>query len=125
MADKNLMDFIFLCSCGDATDNYDVVFSGPCTVGQLVDFVMIRSKKTGERGDIWITTEYGEDVYILSYKNGKRDRPLRWIKNYDENILDEHKDKNIAKIIANGGYSCMSYYARIEQTKTEGGVSDG
>lgn len=105
------MEFSWKHSCGDATDNYDVCTTEPCTVGQLIECILYRSKQYRERGSIWL---YPGNVYLCSYKDRVISKPLWWIENYNQSILTEYQGANVVKISANGGYGAMDYSIKYE-----------
>lgn len=105
------MEFSWKRSCGDATDNYDVCTTEPCTVGQLIERILYRSMKHRENGSVWL---YPGGVYLCSYENGTISKPLWWIENYDQSILMKYQSANVTKIWANGGYGGMDYSISYE-----------
>lgn len=88
------MAFEMICTggpYGDCCSSYAVEFDKPCTVSDVVDFILSR----GEWGNIEI-----DGVKVAEYKGS----------NLNHAISRRRLTKQVSKIRAHGGWSLMSFY---------------
>lgn len=114
------LKFKWLHSCGDASSVYIVETSEPCTVGQLLDLILARSNAENEYGDVSVGTHLHTDVFLTSYKHGKIvDEVPVWAGSYDKGILEEYKNRQVFRVVANGGYGDMDYVIQLAAEPAE------
>lgn len=106
------MKFKWKGDLGDATSNYDVIPSRNCKVREVIDYVISRSKEKREWGSVDI---HGPDSFfpmtrVLEFRYGEivpeEEINVSW---YDPDGIMKSENMEVIKIMANGGYSCMSY----------------
>lgn len=90
----------------DATCDYEVLITKPCTLRQFVKDVISNKK---EWGDIGITSGNPMDVLGNSYIEYKYGELLS---TFPDELLDKQIDINV-KHRANGGWSLMSYIVKL------------
>jgi hypothetical protein len=111
MEGLRVIKFKHLKDNSDATSNFDVILDKPYTVGEFINEIL--STRKDEWGDIWIQLK---DIWSIidphiEYNHGEITDKFQW----EDWVLEPY----IKSVFANGGWSAMTYWIRLEESSNE------
>lgn len=108
---------------------YEVQISEPCTVKQLIEFILEYSKKPEQLykdkwyGDFCIMKSERhslfDNLYVCGYEAGEIKAAVFWREDMDYEVFNEYANRKVEKVFGYGGYGNFDYDIMCEQTEEE------